>query len=170
MSAILSDLIETDKPDFSSVLILSGAGVEPDFHLTATHALVAYMLAHNGRCITTNVSPLLNLVIPHAQPPVSFVAVHSLLTDVTQGRGGARISHRLRSSICTSIPDSFKKNEWFGSRCPIPITIQEDDVNFVEACQLAKSGVLKILIVIGQSLDKTTNGRGCSCSFCCCNC
>jgi hypothetical protein len=158
MSAILSDLIETD---FSSVLILSGAGVEPDFQLTVTHALVAYMLSHNGRCITTNVSPLLNLVIPHAQPPVSFIAVHSLLTDVTQGRGGARISHhRLRSSICTSIPDSFKKNEWFGSRCPIPITIQEDDVNFVEACQLAKSGALKILIVIGQSLDKTTNGRG----------
>lgn len=33
-------------------------------------------------------------------------------------------------------------------------------MNFVEACQLAKSGVLKILIIIGQSLDKTTNGRG----------
>jgi hypothetical protein len=150
--------------DLSDVLVLTGAGIELNFRPTITHALVTAILCRGGKCITTNLTPIFPLLFS-PESALTFVAVHGLITDVVQGRGKRSISHRIRGPISKesgAIDEQYRGSEgnWKGSAVFIPKRVEEHDINLVEARAMAGGASFKVLLILGQSLDKLSNGRG----------
>ena len=158
---IQTDLIENFfSVPLENMLCVSGSGIEMErISPNLTHALIVKLGMQGCGILTTNVTDSFLLTI---NPPIKFVAVHATLLDVAKGRKDHAMHHRLREGVSSDsnycIPPYFKENEWRGSICPVPITLEDDDVNMLEARAMAKSPTH--LLVIGNSLNKATNAKG----------
>ena len=54
--------------EFSTLLVLTGSGIETECHPTIVHALVVFILLAGGKCITTNVTDTVVIYLQLSSP------------------------------------------------------------------------------------------------------
>jgi hypothetical protein len=153
--------------DAASILVVTGAGIEPDLsdlNPNAAHALCALIVEGGGGHVTTNFSGVQLLAAPEHGDMSSdtkskkFVAVHGTLYDQEAGRrgkGGRRRPRCLEDAESQPLLPTSTRNR----RVPIPTKdVDNKDPNVLDAQEVAKKG-RKTLLVMGSSLIKATNGR-----------
>ena len=152
------------RRDPASILVVTGAGIEPDLtdlSPNAAHALCALIAEGGGGHVTTNFSGVQLLAQPgpnDMRSKVGFVAVHGTIYDQKAGRGDKAVRRRprcLADAECQPLLPSKTRHR----HVPIPTQdVKDDDPNVVDARVVAVSG-RKTLLVMGSSLIKATNGR-----------
>jgi hypothetical protein len=150
--------------DASSVLVVTGAGIEADLtdlNPNAAHALCALISERGGGHVTTNFSGVQLLAQPgpsDVSHRAGFVAVHGTIYDQV-GRGGKAGRRRPRclddAERQPLLPIGARHR-----RVPIPTQdVRDGDPNVVDARKVACAAGRKTLLIMGSSLIKATNGR-----------
>lgn len=154
--------------DAASILVVTGAGIEPDLtdlNPNAAHALCALICKFGGGHVTTNFSGVQLLAQPertdNGPMGAGFVAVHGTIYDQEAGRGGRAGRRRLRC-LADAAAQPLLNSERL-RRVPIPTQdVKDNDPNVVDARNAASGHGLvrrKTLLVMGSSIIKATNGR-----------
>lgn len=154
--------------DAASILVVTGAGIEPDLtdlNPNAAHALCSLICKLGGGHVTTNFSGVQLLAQPERtdNDPMgaAFVAVHGTIYDQEAGRGG-KAGRRRPRCLADAADQPLLKSERL-RRVPIPTQdVKDNDPNVVDARNAASGHGLvrrKTLLIMGSSIIKATNGR-----------
>ena len=129
-----------------------GLAIEPNI----SHALGALVACSGGEWVTTNITDATLLTLPD-DDSAKFSAPHGTLCD--QRAKGRDLVHcdRRRQRSFGQLRDPLLNGR--GVFIEIPVTVDDKDPNVTDTRCAAAQDHLKTLVVIGNSILKSTNGR-----------
>ena len=155
----------------STLLILTGSGIEmnddgsPNITPTITHGFCSLNVSQGGGLVTTNITDLALVTMSSESPDSEFAAIHSTVFDAFKGRAQNIKYHMPRSLnnlLCMNINSFLNGRSDIVS--PIPTGMGQDvlkdsDRNMIHARKIASSNEYTTMLIMGNSLSPTTNGR-----------
>jgi hypothetical protein len=159
-AALIAGQLEGAAECSSGVLMLTGAGIEVDasgrspwdIEPNICHALGALVASTGGVLVTTNITDATLLAMPAEQPTAAFVAPHGTMCDQKNGKVERR---RPRSFSQLGLPLLKGRRVY----TEIPRTVEHDDPNVLDTRRAAAAPHLRTLLIMGNSLIKSSNGR-----------
>jgi len=146
------------------ILVLTGSGIETDplglrpfaIEPNISHALAALVACTGGALVTTNITDAALLSMPIEHRHVAFTAPHGTMCDQKDLTRGAKCRRR-RPRCHRDLGLALLSGR--GVFTEIPVTVGDDDPNLVETRKAAAAPHLTTLLIMGNSIIKSSNGR-----------
>ena len=144
------------------ILMLTGAGLEMDsngisIEPNVAHALGALVACTGGALVTTNITDATLLAMPQEQPDAKFTAPHGTMCDQRSKARDPTKCKRRRPRSYNQLNEELMTGR--GVFTEVPIKVEDTDPNVVDTHRAAAQLHLTTLIIVGNSIVKSSNGK-----------